>query len=156
MDLPSELKKRGVHDIFHALLLRIHVPNNDWLFPGRTESQFQLTEDTDSEWAVECIVSHSGSGPDLIFKLLWRSGDLTWLPFDKCEHLIQLQLYLELLDVSPIGKFPMGAGKLPLESAEILIHSVELGNDLPIRQSAPNVISRRRQVFCRSNHLFTR
>jgi len=29
LDLPSRLKQRGVHDVFHASLLRIHHPNND-------------------------------------------------------------------------------------------------------------------------------
>ena len=34
IELPSHLKQRGVHDIFHASLLRIHEPNDDQLFPG--------------------------------------------------------------------------------------------------------------------------
>ena len=34
LELPHHLKKRGVHDVFHASLLRIHLPNDDWLFPG--------------------------------------------------------------------------------------------------------------------------
>ncbi len=29
LELPSNLKSRGIHDVFHASLLRIHVPNND-------------------------------------------------------------------------------------------------------------------------------
>ena len=29
MDFLTDLKKRGVHDVFHSSLLRIHVPNND-------------------------------------------------------------------------------------------------------------------------------
>ena len=34
IDLPSHLKQRGIHNVFHAALLRIHVPNDDRLFPG--------------------------------------------------------------------------------------------------------------------------
>ena len=34
VDLPSELKRRGVHPVFHASLLRIHIPNDDRLFPS--------------------------------------------------------------------------------------------------------------------------
>lgn len=34
LELPSNLKQRGVHDVFHASLLRIHHPNDDRLFPG--------------------------------------------------------------------------------------------------------------------------
>ena len=33
IELPSELKKRGIHDVFHASLLRIHHPSDDRLFP---------------------------------------------------------------------------------------------------------------------------
>lgn len=33
IDLPASLRSRGVHDVFHASLLRIHKPNNDRLFP---------------------------------------------------------------------------------------------------------------------------
>ena len=35
IDLPSELKKRGLHSRFHASLLHIHIPNDDWRFPGQ-------------------------------------------------------------------------------------------------------------------------
>jgi hypothetical protein len=34
LELPMHLKKRGVHDVFHSSLLRIHAPNDDRLFPG--------------------------------------------------------------------------------------------------------------------------
>ena len=34
LELPPHLKRRGVHDIFHSSLQKIHVPNDDWLFPG--------------------------------------------------------------------------------------------------------------------------
>ena len=37
--LPSHLKKKGVHDVFHSSLLRIHVPNDDHLFPGQMDTQ---------------------------------------------------------------------------------------------------------------------
>ncbi|KAE9393522.1 hypothetical protein BT96DRAFT_829148 [Gymnopus androsaceus JB14] len=34
MDIPSRLEQRGLHDAFRASLLRIHIPNDDRLFPG--------------------------------------------------------------------------------------------------------------------------
>lgn len=34
IDLPSHLKWRDIHDVFHASLLQIHIPSNDCLFPG--------------------------------------------------------------------------------------------------------------------------
>jgi hypothetical protein len=33
VNLPPELKQRGIHPVFHALLLRIHIPNDDRRFP---------------------------------------------------------------------------------------------------------------------------
>ena len=39
LDLPPEIKNHNIHPVFHALLLRIHVPNNDRLFPGREVGQ---------------------------------------------------------------------------------------------------------------------
>ena len=29
IDLPDQMKQRGIHDVFHSSYLRIHVPNND-------------------------------------------------------------------------------------------------------------------------------
>ena len=38
LELLVHLKRRGVHDVFHSSLLRIHVPNDDRLFPGRMDT----------------------------------------------------------------------------------------------------------------------
>ena len=39
LELPLEMKNHNIHPVFHASLLRIHVPNNDRLFPGREVGQ---------------------------------------------------------------------------------------------------------------------
>ena len=39
LELPHHLKWWGIHDIFHSSLLWIHNPNNDWLFPGKMDTQ---------------------------------------------------------------------------------------------------------------------
>ena len=39
LDLPPEMKNCNIHPVLHASLLRIHVPNNDRLFPGREVGQ---------------------------------------------------------------------------------------------------------------------
>ncbi|PBK73741.1 hypothetical protein ARMSODRAFT_869257, partial [Armillaria solidipes] len=75
--LPSHLKARGVHNVFHALLLRIHVPNNDHLFPGHAENQVGLIDEVSGEWAIEQIIGHSGSKMDSLFQVKWKSGDIT-------------------------------------------------------------------------------
>ncbi|KZT71102.1 hypothetical protein DAEQUDRAFT_649193, partial [Daedalea quercina L-15889] len=77
LELPANLKQRGIHDVFHASLLRAHEPNDDRLFPGRLDSQVADLEDQDDEWAIDRIKSHRGSGADAIFEAIWKSGDHT-------------------------------------------------------------------------------
>lgn len=55
IELPLHLKKRGVHDVFHSSLLRIHTPNDDRLFPGRMDTQLGESPDAEDEWAVDVI-----------------------------------------------------------------------------------------------------
>ena len=49
-----------MHDVFHSSLLRIHVPNDDRLFPGRMDTQLGDSPDAKDEWAINLIKSHSG------------------------------------------------------------------------------------------------
>ncbi|KDR69985.1 hypothetical protein GALMADRAFT_34525, partial [Galerina marginata CBS 339.88] len=77
IELPSNLKQRGIHDVFHASLLRIHVPNDDRLFPGRLFSQLNIGNDAEAEWAVDKILSHSGAKKDAVFEVKWKAGDIT-------------------------------------------------------------------------------
>ncbi|KAF8799879.1 hypothetical protein BYT27DRAFT_7004830, partial [Phlegmacium glaucopus] len=105
-ELPSHLKQRGVHDIFHSSLLRIHIPSDDRLFPGRLDTQIGGTADTEGEWAVERILSHAGSGTNSTFEIKWQSGDTTWLPYYQITHLQALTDYLELLGKKTISTLP--------------------------------------------------
>jgi hypothetical protein len=113
LELPLHLTKRGVHDVFHSSLLRIHVPNDDRLFPGRMDTQLAGEDDGD-EWAVDRILSHHGSGTEATFEILWKSGDVTWLPYYQITHLQALTDYLELLKVRKIAKLPKGLGAASL------------------------------------------
>ena len=110
LELPAHLKQHGIHDVFHSSLLRIHVPNNDRLFPGRMDTQL-TGDDDDDEWAVDRILSHHGSQMDASFEILWKSGDVTWLPYYQITHLQALTDYLELLKVKKISKLPTGHGR---------------------------------------------
>ena len=48
LDLPSELRRRGIHANFHASLLRTKEDSDDSLFPGRTLGQLTgLGDDTE-------------------------------------------------------------------------------------------------------------
>ena len=77
IDLPTELKKRGVHDIFHSSLLIIHLPNDDQLFPWRQEKQLGHSSKIEEEWAIEEILTHHWANGDTIFKVKWKAGDIT-------------------------------------------------------------------------------
>ncbi|KAI0370646.1 hypothetical protein BV20DRAFT_916713, partial [Pilatotrama ljubarskyi] len=62
LELPPSMKRRSIHDVFHASLLRVHEPNDDRLFPGRLDTQVLELEDKDNEWAISKFVVHNGSG----------------------------------------------------------------------------------------------
>jgi hypothetical protein len=47
--------------VFHASLLRIHLPNDDRLFPGQMDTQVGVDAEMDGEWAVDKVLSHAGS-----------------------------------------------------------------------------------------------
>ncbi|EIW64854.1 uncharacterized protein TRAVEDRAFT_81497, partial [Trametes versicolor FP-101664 SS1] len=97
VDLPRNLKQRGVHDVFHSSLLRIHEPNDDRLFPGRMETQVAEFEDSEDEWIITRILSHHGAREQAIFEALWRSGDRTWVPYREVRSTRAVAEYLEVL-----------------------------------------------------------
>ena len=126
LELPSHLKKRGVHDVFHASLLREHLPNDDRLFPGRLDTQIGTTPDVEGEWAVDRILSHAGSKTDSVFEIKWKAGDVTWLPYYQITHLQALTEYLDLLGKSDIRKLPRGTGKPPQDDPQMAFGSFSL------------------------------
>ena len=70
LELPLEMKNHNIHPVFHALLLRIHIPNNDRLFPGREVGQVTGLSDENQEWTVDLIETHTGKGRTALFKVL--------------------------------------------------------------------------------------
>ena len=126
LELPDHLRQRGVHDVFHASLLREHIPNDDRLFPGRTDAQLGETPDTEGEWAVEAILSHAGSGTDSVFEIKWKSGDITWLPYYQITHLQALTDYLDLLGTRNIRSLPKGAGQPPREDPQLFLGPISI------------------------------
>ncbi|KAL7284480.1 hypothetical protein ACG7TL_001771 [Trametes sanguinea] len=106
IDLPRELKARGIHDAFHASLLRPHYPNDDRRFPGRQFHQLPGFGEQPREWAVDRVLSHVGKGADAKFEVQWTTGDVTWAPFSDVKHLQVLAEYFEALGVSTIRQLP--------------------------------------------------
>ncbi|KAF7298585.1 hypothetical protein MIND_00805300 [Mycena indigotica] len=128
------MKQRGVHDVFHASLLRVHLPNDDRRFPGRLENQLGIsTSDATNEWAVDKIVGHHGRRAEAIFEILWKSGDRTWMPYDQAAHLSALADYLEALGIADVGQLPYGTAglnKVTGDKASLAVACVAL--DLPV------------------------
>ncbi|KAK0431511.1 hypothetical protein EV421DRAFT_1911771 [Armillaria borealis] len=56
------------------------------------------------EWAVEQIIGHSGSKTDSLFKVKWKSGDVTWLPYEKADHLDALGEYFDALGILDVSQ----------------------------------------------------
>jgi hypothetical protein len=99
LELPRELKTKGVYDVFHASLLRRHFPNDDRRFPGRQLHQLPGLGHTLDEWSINRIQSHTGRGTDALFEILWSTGDVTWAPYAELKGLSALDEYLEAMGV---------------------------------------------------------
>ena len=128
IEISARLKQRGIHDVFHASLLRIHVPNDDRLFPGQLDNQIWEFEDAEHEWAVERIKSHSGAKTDALFEIVWKSGDMTWLPYHKISHLNTLQQYFDVLGIESISELPDGHGEPP-KNFQVSLGHIDLIDD---------------------------
>ena len=70
LDLLLEMKNHNIHSVFHASLLRIHVPNNDRLFPEREVGQVTGLSDENQEWTVDSIETHARKSRTALFKVL--------------------------------------------------------------------------------------
>ncbi|PVF91430.1 hypothetical protein CPB86DRAFT_684458, partial [Serendipita vermifera] len=113
LELPDFLKERGVHNAFHASLLKIHIPNCDLRFPGRQFEQLAAFGGEDDTWTVEKIRNHYKHGKNIMFELEWSNGDITWEPLEKVRELEALVEYLEVMDVTDVTKLPRGSGIPP-------------------------------------------
>jgi hypothetical protein len=121
--LPVNLKSRGLHDVFHASLLRIHAPNDDRLFPGRLDSQVEHLGGTEGEWMIERVRTHAGQGLGALFEVLWKSGDITWLPYEQIAKSTALEDYLESQGAQSIRSLQRGSGKPP-KDPELVISMI--------------------------------
>ena len=141
LDMPSHLKQRGVHDVFHASLLREHIPNDDRLFPGRLDTQVGDTPETEGEWAVDCILSHAGSGADTVFEVKWKSGDITWMPYYQITHLRALTEYMDLFGAKNIHKLPKRTGGPSLEDPQLFLGAIDPDRTTSVSPANPVFIS---------------
>jgi hypothetical protein len=153
LDLPSELRQRGTHNAFHASLLRIHTANDDRRFPGRQLNQIVGFGEAPSEWEVDRIVAHSGSGSDALFKILWKSGDYSWEQYRSIRHLSALAGYYEALGVVGIQSLPRGTATLPDDiqiSASVLSYKTGTLSESNLLFLSPDSVDTRSSLSSRS------
>ncbi|CAG7850966.1 SubName: Full=Related to TY3B-TY3B protein {ECO:0000313/EMBL:CCA76064.1} [Serendipita indica DSM 11827] len=112
LELPDELRQRGIHNSFHASLLRFHVPNDDRKFPGRS-LQHVTGFGKPSHWPVDRIVSHYGTGKRAIFEVLWKSGDKSWEMYSTVKDLTALEAYCEAQGIGSVSNLRKGTGNVP-------------------------------------------
>ena len=125
--LPAELLRRGIHDAFHASLLRIHVPNDDRRFPGRDISQIAVWGYNDGEWAIDRIIAHAGKGAAAQFEVLWKAGDKSWARYEELKGLNAMDAYLEACGVKRANDLPEGNAIAP-EEVKIAIGLMSVWN----------------------------
>ncbi|KZV94416.1 hypothetical protein EXIGLDRAFT_560176, partial [Exidia glandulosa HHB12029] len=99
LDLPTDLRARGINPTFHATLLRPFVPNDDARFPGRQLTQLPGFKQQSEDWNVIEITSHYGKGRELLFEVRWSTGHVTWERVREVRHLSAFNAYLEAMGV---------------------------------------------------------
>ena len=95
------------------------------------DTQIGNDPESEDEWAIDVIRSHTGSGEDTIFEILWKSGDVMWLPpplpLYQIRHLQALEAYLELMGVNNASALPIGTGKPPQEDPQVFLGAMTIG-----------------------------
>ena len=127
IELPHELKKRGIHDVFHASLLRIHQPNDDRLFPDRSLARLLANDEERREWEVERVLAHAGSKDNAVFQVRWKTGEISWLPYHQVAHLVAIADYLEAVGVPNVGALTEGNGSSP-DDPQLFAGSLDLAD----------------------------
>jgi len=131
LDLPSDLRSRGIHNAFHASLLRLYVPNCDTRFPGRQMEQLAAFGEANEDWEVSRIKSHSGSADEALFELEWSNGDITWEPTYRVKETIALEEYLEAMGVKNVKNLKQGKGTPPTNDPETFVGMMTLSRMEP-------------------------
>ncbi|KNZ78039.1 hypothetical protein J132_02623, partial [Termitomyces sp. J132] len=113
----------GIYNVSHAALLRVHKPNDDWLFPGQLNEQ--IKEPEVNKWAAEQIMAHHGTKSNAMSKVPWKAGDKYWMSYKQVKDLNLLVPYLELLGFETIKELTdKGNGQLLQDDLQIFLGQV--------------------------------
>ncbi|KIY48909.1 hypothetical protein FISHEDRAFT_12867, partial [Fistulina hepatica ATCC 64428] len=106
LEMPSVLRRRGIHNVFHSSLLRIYIPNDDQQFPNRAiERMLDFVPDGD-EIAIESVIGHAGKGDETLVRVRWKSGDESWMPAREILESNIFQQYLEAIGIEETKDLP--------------------------------------------------
>ena len=112
LELPEELRKRGIFPKFHASLLKKYEKNDEALFPHREPMAFyDFGTPEETEWLVDEIVGHQWEGREVKFHVKWNLGDTTWEPYSNCKDLEALDRYLEIHGAPTVKQLPRKEGR---------------------------------------------
>ncbi|KZV93616.1 hypothetical protein EXIGLDRAFT_576582, partial [Exidia glandulosa HHB12029] len=96
LELSKELRRRRIHPVFHANLLRLHIPNDDERFPGRQWSQIAGLGENSKDRTVTEIVGYTKRGATFVFYVRWSDGFTTE---ETLENVKDLQAFSEFCDI---------------------------------------------------------
>lgn len=78
LDLPENLQKRCIHDVFHISLLHLFVESNSLLFPDQTLPEpYNFGAPPDGEEVIQGIEGHYWVNSKLFIIVHWAMGDTT-------------------------------------------------------------------------------
>ena len=63
------------------------------------------------QWAVDRVLRHFGKGKDILFEVLWSSGDTTWARLRDIKHTTALEAYLEAMGAKRASDLPRGSAE---------------------------------------------
>src|ERR1700761_3983243 len=83
---------------------------------------------------MDRIKNHTGTGEEALFEIVWRSGDVTWMPYYQIRHLRALEDYFDLLGVANALQLPNGRGNPPQENPQIFLGGMSYDPGVPMFQ----------------------
>ena len=101
LKLPIKLEAWNIHLMFHVLLLKPHVPNNDNQFPlCDVQVYYDFGYSDKAEQEVAEILAHQWDSQKLHLLVKWNSSNSTWELLKSCDKLLALDEYLSIWGVT--------------------------------------------------------
>jgi hypothetical protein len=106
------------------------------------ETQVAEFEESELEWVIDKVLSHSGRWADSSFEILWKTGDVSWLPHDQIAELDTLKDYFAILGIDDVSQLGEGAGDPPNEDPQVTVGHLSLAKTDYRRRTASHPSSK--------------